>query len=372
MENVPSSCSTESLAAWLALVRAPGMGAVLGGTLVRAFGSPESALAAGPEGWAAAGIPAEFHAGLAQPDRSGIDADLAWLSQGNRSLVTIADPRYPELLKGIGSDAPLALFCAGDPALLVRTQVAIVGARSATPVGRETAHDFAVGLTRAGLLVTSGLALGIDGAAHRGALEAGGATIAVCGTSLESGYPSRHRELAAEIAAKGLLVSEFPTGTPPLAENFPRRNRIISGLSRAVLVIEAAEHSGSLITARLAIEQGREVFAVPGSIHSPLSRGSHRLIRNGAKLTECVADIVDEISPQLGLALGCARVSSGKLPERERLVLEALGFEATPFDSLIERVKLPVGELSEALLTLELAGRVACAPGGSYQRLGMK
>ena len=367
MSDAPARQEKE-LSSWLALVRAPGLGPVLGARLVESFGDPEAALLAGPSGWTAAGVPHALQEGLRAPDRAGIEADLAWLAGAGRALVTLTDPRYPGLLQEI-SNPPLALFCHGDASLLSRTQVAIVGARAATPVGRETAEDFAAQLTRAGLLVTSGLAAGIDGAAHRGALGAGGATVAVCGTGLDRVYPARHRELAHEISARGLLVSEFPTGVAPLADHFPRRNRIISGLSQGVLVIEAAAQSGSLITAKLALEQGREVFAVPGSIHAPLSRGAHALIRNGAKLTEGVADILEEIAPQLGLRFSRAASGARKLPALQQRVLDALGFDATPFDALVERLALPVEALSETLLTLELSGCVASAPGGAYQRL---
>lgn len=363
-----SAASQKQLAHWLALVRAPGLGPVLGARLIESFGDPEGALRAGPGGWSAAGVPPELQQGLRNPDRAGIDADLAWLALAGRELVTLPDPRYPALLQEI-ANPPLALFCHGDASLLSRTQLAIVGARAATPVGRETAESFAAELTRSGLLITSGLAVGIDGAAHRGALAAGGATIAVCGTGLDRVYPARHRELAHEIAARGLLVSEFPTGVEPLADHFPRRNRIISGLARGVLVIEAAAQSGSLITARLALEQGREVFAVPGSIHAPLSRGAHAMIRNGAKLTESVADILEEIAPQLGLRFTRAAPAAPKLPALQQRVLDALGFDATPFDRLVERLAVPVEALSETLLMLELSGRVASAPGGAYQRL---
>jgi DNA processing protein len=219
---------------------------------------------------------------------------------------------------------------------------------------------------------TSGLALGVDGAAHRGALAAGGGTVAVCGTGLDGIFPTRHRELAHEIAARGALVSEFPTGTPPLAENFPRRNRIISGLSLGVLVVEAAPKSGSLITARLAAEQGREVFAIPGSIHSPMSRGPHGLIRQGAKLTESVHDILEELAAQLDERFAPPRETAATAappldPERQR-VLDAVGYEPTPFDRLVERLAMPVDVLCNALLTLELDGRIAPAPGGAYQR----
>jgi DNA processing protein len=263
------------------------------------------------------------------------------------------------------------LFCHGDPDLLVRPQLAIVGARSATRPGLDIAEGFAAELTRLGLLVTSGLATGIDGAAHRGALAAGGATVAVCATGLDRVYPARHRELAHQIAASGVLVSEFPTGVPPLAENFPRRNRLISGLSLGVLVVEAAPQSGSLITARLALEQGREVFAIPGSIHNPTSRGVHALIRQGAKLTESVNDILEEIAPHLGAGFAPAPAdrAGGEIDPTQRRVLDALGFDATPFDRLVEVLSLPVDKLSAALLALELQGCVAAAPGGAYQRL---
>lgn len=359
-----------SLAAWLALVRAPGLGPVLGARLVEFFGDPAAALAAGPDGWRAAGVPYELQAGLAQPDARSIERDLAWLAGPRRALVPLPDARYPALLQEIGNP-PLALFCEGDLDLLGQVQVAIVGARAATPQGCETAERFAFELARAGLVVTSGLARGIDGAAHRGALAAGGSTLAVCGTGLDVVYPWRHRELSRQIAGQGLLVSEFPTGAPAAADHFPRRNRIISGLSRGVLVIEAAARSGSLITARLAMEQGREVFAVPGSIHAPLSRGAHALIRSGAKLTEGVADILEEIAPQLGLNFESAQkqaLEAPRLPRAQQVVLEALGFDAMAFDALASRVALPAAELGEALLMLELAGRIASS-GGAYQRI---
>jgi len=355
---------------WLALTRAPGVGPALAARLLRQFGEPRSLFDAGSASWKAAGIPVALHGGLREPDWAGVEQDLRWLSGERRQLVTWNDARYPAPLREI-VHAPPALFCQGDPQWLARPQLAIVGARSATPQGLETAHAFAAELTRRGLLVTSGLAQGIDGAAHRGALSAGGATIAVCATGLDRVYPAAHRQLAHEITARGLLVSEFPTGTPPLADHFPRRNRLISGLALGVLVVEAAPQSGSLITARFALEQGREVFAIPGSIHSPMSRGPHRLIRQGAKLTEHVDDILEELAP---LAGGQVRFEPppARAPELEptqQRVLDALGFDATPFDLLVERLALPVESLSEALLALELQGRIAAAPGGAYQRL---
>jgi DNA processing protein len=357
---------------WLALIRAPGIGVAHGTRLLEMFGGPQAALEAGRTGWRAAGISAEACAGLLEPDWAGVEQDLQWLSGGGRQLITRDDPRYPSRLLET-ADAPLALFCHGDPALLQRPQLAVVGARTATPSGLETAEAFAAELTRHGLLITSGLALGVDGAAHRGALAADGATLAVCGTGLDRVYPARHRELAHDIAVRGLLVSEFPTGTPPLSENFPRRNRVISGLSLGVLVVEAALQSGSLITARMALEQGREVFAIPGSIHSPLSRGAHALIRQGAKLTESVHDILEELAPIVnnsGESAATAAPGTASITDpMQQRILEALGFEATPVDVLVERLSLSVETLSPALLALELQGRIASAPGGAWQRV---
>ena len=356
---------------WLALVRAPGIGPATGLRLLEHFGDPATLFAAGPEAWRQAGLPPALHAGLLRPDHDGVSQDLRWLEGDNRHLIAWSDPRYPPLLREI-AQAPLALFCHGDPGLLSRRQLAIVGARSVTRQGEETAEGFAAELTRCGLLITSGLALGVDGAAHRGALGAGGATVAVCATGLDRVFPARHRELAREIATRGVLVSEFPCGTPPLPDHFPRRNRIISGLSLGVLVVEAAARSGSLITARLALEQGREVFAIPGSIHSPTSRGPHALIRQGAKLTETVHDILEELTAALDERFERPRDASAEpepLDAERQRVLDAVGFEPTPFDRLIERLALPVDALCSALLTLELDGRIAVAPGGAYQRL---
>lgn len=353
---------------WLALIRADGIGPGTALRLLERFGDPATLLDAAPADWRAAGLPEALHAGLARPDWAGVDRDLDWLEAPGRALVTIQDAKFPARLRAV-PHAPLALFCQGAASLLDRPQLAIVGARSATAGGRELAHGFASELTRRGLLVSSGLALGIDGAAHRGALEAGGATLAVCGTGLDRVYPARHRELAHAIAERGLLVSEFPTGTPPLPDHFPRRNRILSGLAHGVLVVEAAVQSGSLVTARLAMEQGREVFAIPGSIHSPTSRGVHQLIRQGAKLTETVDDILDELAPQLvGRSIERAAPPPTLEPEQRR-VLEALGHDPLQFDRLVERLALPVDRLSATLLALELRGHIASLPGGTYQRL---
>ncbi len=299
--------------------------------------------------------------------------EIAWLAEPHHHLITLSDPRYPPLLREI-ADPPAALYVIGDPAVLSSTQLGIVGSRNPTPGGSETAHAFATYLTLSGLTITSGLAMGVDAAAHRGALVAGGKTIAVAGTGLDRVYPARHRELAHQIAAQGALISEFPLGTPALAFNFPRRNRIISGLSLGVLVVEAALQSGSLITARLAAEQGREVFAIPGSIHNPLARGCHALIRQGAKLVETAADILEELGPIAQLSVparqtdGVGNITSG-LGVEAMTLLECLGFDPTPVDSLIERSGLTPEAVSSMLLVLELQGHVVSAPGGHYNRV---
>jgi DNA processing protein len=313
--------------------------------------------------------------GPERPDPAGIERDLAWLDGPNRTLLTSDDSRYPRQLAAVPGMPP-ALFIEGDPALLSRPQVAIVGARAATAAGRETAFDFAARLAALGFAITSGLATGIDGEAHRGALAARGTTIAVCGTGLDRTYPEEHRELAARIAADGALVSEFPTGTPPAAHNFPRRNRLMSGLARGVLVIEAASRSGSLITARLAGEQGREVMAVPGSIHNPLARGCHRLIRDGAALVESVDDVL--------AALGVSGLANTMKPAPEtsdganspddaldsdaEMLLNALGFEPAGLDRLVQRTGLAAHSVLSMLQMLELEGRVETLPGGRYGR----
>lgn len=304
----------------------------------------------------------------------------SWLAQPGHHLVTRDDPLYPPRLRQI-ERAPPALFVLGDPELLRLPQIAIVGSRNPTPSGQENAEAFAASLARAGLIVTSGLALGIDAAAHQGALSANGLTIAVCGTGLDRVYPARNRALAHEIARHGALVSEFPPGMPALAGNFPRRNRLISGLSLGVLVVEAALQSGSLITARLAGAQGREVFAIPGSIHSPLARGCHRLLREGAKLVESAQDILEEIGPLLNHDQpGMEITGAGRTPDEASprgqddpeygRLLQAIGFGPARIDQLVERTGLTAEALASMLLILELRGEVALVPGGAYQRKG--
>lgn len=357
-------------ALWIALTRLPGVGARSAHALLERFGSVEAVFKAdtaelrrvlGADHPALAAI-------RAAPDPLHLARDREWLGHNGHHLVTWDDPDYPPLLREI-SDPPVALYVAGDPTLLARAQIAIVGARHPTPGGRENARAFAQALARAGLVVTSGLALGIDGAAHQGALAAGGATVAVTGTGLDRVYPPAHRELAHAIVRTGALVSEFPLGTPPRAENFPVRNRLISGLALGVLVIEAAAHSGSLITARCALEQGREVFAVPGSIHSPLSRGCHALIRDGAKLVETAEDVLEELGPLARYAQeASAAATVPALPPAAAAFLAHLGYDPVSVDTLVERSGLTADVVSSMLLQLELQGHVAACPGGKYVR----
>jgi len=367
--------TSDSLRYWLALLRTPGLGCRGINRLLGLTGGDPKPLFTRQHP-AHQGLKPVSIAYLRDPDWQPVEQDLRWLEQAGRHILSIRDPRYPALLKEI-TDPPPLLFIQGDPALLENPQLAIVGSRNPTPGGRQSASDFARFLSSAGLTITSGLAAGIDGAAHGGALEADAPTVAVTGTGLDRVYPASHRELAHRIAERGALVSELVPGTPPLAANFPRRNRIISGLSVGTLVVEAARQSGSLITARMASEQGREVFAIPGSIHNPLARGCHALIRQGAKLVEQAGDILEELSPLLGSLL---REPAVETPQDEveprqwdreyRQLMSVLDFEPTPVDLLIERSGLTADAVSSMLLLLELEGFVSAAPGGRYCRTG--
>ncbi|WP_257387161.1 DNA-processing protein DprA [Tahibacter caeni] len=320
---------------------------------------------------------------LRAPDRSRIDADLTWLAAGGRHLLTWLDADYPALLREAGT-APAALFVDGDASSLWLPQIAVVGARSATAGGLANARSFASHLAAAGLVVTSGLADGVDAAAHAAALDAGRATIAVMGTGPDLVYPRRQAALAERIRGRGALVSEFPPGVPARPDHFPRRNRIIAGLPLGVLVVEAGVQSGSLITARLAGEQGREVFALPGSIHNPLARGCHQLIRQGARLVETADEIVEELAP-LARALGDRlrarlaeplQAATAEPPDGATAahdaeyvkVLAALGYDPVSLDELASRTGLGVAALSSMLLLLELEGEVSNSGGGRYQR----
>jgi DNA processing protein len=361
------------LEAWLTLQQLPGgrarieLLAQLGG-IEAVFAAPRATLVqALPES------PQAVEAILRGPDAAGAARLRDWLAQAaNHHFIVWDDPDYPPLLREI-PDPPLALHVIGSRAVLATAQVALVGSRNPTPAGLENARAFAHSLAGAGLAITSGLALGVDGAAHRGALDAGGTTVAVCGTGLDRVYPARHRELAHAIAARGALVSEFVLGTPPQAWHFPVRNRLISGLSLGVLVIEAALQSGSLITARLANEQGREVFAVPGSIHSPLARGCHALIRQGAKLVETAQDVVEELGALAQFVRAptapATAIAHERLPHAATQLLECLGHDPATLDVLVERSGLTADAVSSMLVTLELDGLVATMPGGRFQRL---
>ncbi len=365
--------------AWLIWLRAPEFGPARLARVRARFASMAAALAAGPNVWRELGAGAAALAWLGAPDRGRIDADLRWLEAPGRSLLTADSSDYPALLAR-SAQPPTALFVAGDAALLWNPQVAIVGSRHASAGGLANARAFARDLALAGFTITSGLAAGIDGAAHAAALAAGGTSVAVLGSGLDRIYPRRHQDLAGQLQASGALVSEFPPGTPPLPENFPRRNRIIAGLSLATLVVEAGLQSGSLITARLAAEAGREVFAIPGSIHNPMARGCHRLLREGAGLVETVTDVLDGLGPlarELGAEIS-ARLppqpspeSSPKpvlSPECRRLWL-AIGHDLVEFDLLLERSGLTAAAISSMLITLELDGLIAALPGNRYQRL---
>lgn len=376
----------EELRAWLRLALTPGVGNSTARKLLTAFGS----------------VQAIFEQSSATLQQLGSDklaralrnepADLAaqqqttmdWLQAGDdRRIAVLGDPAYPQALLDI-EDPPLMLYMLGTLASSahsatekIANSLAIVGSRNPTPQGENNARQFAKAFGSAGICVVSGLALGIDGAAHDGAMLGGGETIAVVGTGLDRVYPKRHLDLAHRIARQGMIISEFPLGTPPLTANFPRRNRIISGLSRGTLVVEAALQSGSLITARLAAEQGKEVFAIPGSIHSPQSRGCHSLIKQGAKLVEVAQDVLEEL--RLAPTSGAAPDALQAQPEedegnetagnRDSPLLAALGFDAVSLDALQARTGLDTAHLQAGLLELELDGQVARLPGGLFQRM---
>ncbi len=301
-----------------------------------------------------------------------VRADLAWAQADNNHLLCYDDDGYPALLRQI-PDFPVLLYASGDIELLRAPQIAIVGSRLCTPGGARTAFDFAARLAAAGLVVTSGMALGIDGQAHSGALQAGGRTLAVTATGIDLDYPGRHRKLAAQIRQQGLIVSEFPLGTSAQRPNFPQRNRIISGLALGVLVVEAAQRSGSLITAGLAAEQGREVFAIPGSIHNPQTRGCHDLIRDGATLVEDPGDITRELTQLASFAIGenceVASVDNTEVDPAHRRLLDSIGYDPVNCDILVQRSGLTIDQLSSMLLVLELNDLIQSAPGGCFVRI---
>jgi DNA processing protein len=355
----------DELAAWLRLTLIPGIGGEGQRRLLQAFGDPAAIFSASPGALRAAtgGVLAEQL--LAHDAGRQVAAGLDWASRPGNRILTLADAGYPQALL-TAADPPVLLYAKGDIGRLNRPALAIVGARAATKQGEANAEAFARALAAAGLTIVSGLAAGIDAAAHRGALKEPAATVAVIGTGIDRIYPAKNEALAREIAERGCLVSEFPIGTPPIAANFPRRNRIIAGLARGCLVVEAAQQSGSLITARLAAEAGREVFAIPGSIHAPQSKGCHALIKQGAKLVESARDILEELRWEKIVNPGAV----APVPEAETdPLLIALGRDPLDLDSLCERTGLGADVLLARLLPLELDGRIGQLPGGRYQRL---
>lgn len=364
----------KELTARLVLWRVPGIGPAHFNTLLERFGQAEAVLDAGPAALEPLGLPAKTLGALKAHDPDGAAADLRWLQAEGHHLLTPEAPAYPQRLRGIAQPPPI-LFVLGDPDTLSHPQLAMVGSRNPSPVGRDTAHDFAKHLAAAGLGITSGLAQGIDAASHEGALAAQGYTLAVTATGLDRVYPSENKALAHRIAESGALISEFPIGSGPRPGHFPRRNRLISALSLGTLVVEAAPHSGSLITARSANEQGREVFAIPGSIHNPMARGCHRLIREGAKLVETAEDILEELAPLLSAAhsdntpISGAEAPAPELSPEYQYILDCMGYDPTPIDQLVERSGLTPEAVSSMLLILELQDKVASANGGCYIRL---
>lgn len=367
----------------------PGLGAGHLRALVERHGSGQAALAAVQAGRAGIELPQAAASRLRDADPATVDADLDWLSAPGHHLLTWLDADYPALLRE-APRPPAALFVRGDPGLLWHPQLAMVGSRNPTAGGADTARAFAATLAGTGLVVTSGLASGIDAAAHRGALQAGGRTIAVVGTGVDLAYPASHAGLMAEIVATGAVVSEFPLGTAARPPHFPLRNRIIAGLSLGTFVVEAALRSGSLITARLAGEAGREVFALPGSIHNPMARGCHRLIRDGARLVETAGEIVEELRPlaqalavrlRAGLApyagddhgapdpAGSPAAGADRLADPDyRRLWQALGHDPQPVDVLAARSGLTTPQISSMLLLMELDGLITVGANGRYGR----
>ena len=380
---------------WLKLLLAPGLGI---GTLGQ-LGIPPDDFPKLPDRSASElrrlGLKGAIIQALHDPDSERLQACKDWLAAPGHHLIPITDSLYPPLLKRIDS-APLVLLVNGSPDVLVRPQLAIVGSRNVTAGGREHAREFADSLSKAGFVITSGLALGVDGEAHAAAIEAGGLTIAVGGTGPDQVYPARHRQLAHQIVDNGAVISSYAPGVGPRPGHFPARNRIISGMSLGVLVVEAGIQSGSLITARLAAEQGREVFAIPGSIRNPMARGCHRLIRQGAKLVETAEEVIEELRPlaeQLADSLrGLIRRTTAEASQtvsvnaaqsdvnpsspamlhdvQTQQLLEAVGFDPTPIDSIIQRTKMSTQTVSAMLLMLELEGHVNAHAGGRYSRKG--
>jgi DNA processing protein len=354
------------LASWLQLTLTPGIGAAALRGMLREFGLPQAVLEKRRSELARFIDGTALESLDSPPVRAAVQRALAWAAEPGRAIVTLADETYPRALLEI-ADPPALLYAVGRVELLQRPAIAVVGSRNATAQGESNAESFARVLGDAGLTIVSGLALGIDAAAHRGGLAGAASTVAVLGTGIDVIYPRRNAALAEQIAARGLIISEFPLGTAPAAHNFPRRNRLISGLARGCLVVEAAVASGSLITARSAAEQGREVFAIPGSIHSPFSKGCHALIKSGAKLVESAEDVLAELNgfkPS-----GYAATTTARVDHEENVLLAYMGHDPVDVDFLCTRAGLSAEQVSSELLRLELDGRITALPGGLYQRL---
>lgn len=359
---------------WFAFLRLPVRDIESQHILLREFKSPVRIFSSGNQRISEFGLLNKTIDFIRNPPWERIKRDLAWYQSPGNDLITIMDERYPKILKEI-HDPPLALYLSGNPKVLNCTQISIVGSRRPTTDGKRIARDLAGQLAGLGITITSGLAAGLDSCAHLGALDADGQTIAVLGSGLNMIYPPRNKNLAGKIARKGAVVSEFPPDFAPKPVNFPRRNRIISGLSTGTLVVEAALKSGSLITAGFALEQGREVFAVPGSIYNPLSRGCHGLIRQGAKLVENINDILDEIAPLAHLTIDCKQdlnrdVKKIKgLDECCKLLLDNIGSRPVSVDYLVEETNLTANVVTAKLINMELMGVIESTPGGRYIRL---
>ncbi len=368
MEHLPDA--HQDLIAWLRLEQTPGVGNETARRLLARFGLPAQIFAASHAALSELVSPRLAKALLASPPgfQEQIDKTLAWQEQPGNLVLTLADAGYPRSLLEI-PDPPLMLYVKGRAALLEAATLAVVGSRNATVQGIRNAEQFSASLSSAGLCISSGLAAGIDAAAHQGALTGPGSTIAVIGTGADIVYPARNRNLAHLIAEGGCIVSEYSLSTPALAPNFPRRNRIISGLAKGVLVVEAAAQSGSLITARMAAEQGREVFAIPGSIHSPLSKGCHQLIRQGAKLVESAQDILEELQFHAKTAISQAQPQASFMETCEAGLLKEISFDPVHMDMLASRTGMNIASLTTELLSLELNGQLEALPGGYYRRL---
>ncbi|HSH73729.1 MAG TPA: DNA-processing protein DprA [Methylophilaceae bacterium] len=365
-----NSLDENDLALWICLNQIHGLGAQSFCKLLQAFDSPEQIFATSYNQLitvVAEPIAKQISAG---PDFDSTSSTLNWLENADNHLITLANKDYPRALLEI-SDPPPLLFAKGHLHWLNTPAISVVGSRNASHQGEKNAEDFSQALCQQGYTIVSGMALGIDGAAHRGALKANGATIAVVGTGLDIVYPARHRELAHQIVERGLIISEFGLGTPSRAQNFPRRNRIISGLGLGCLVVEANVQSGSLITAKLAAEQGREVFAIPGSIHSPMSKGCHELIKQGAKLVDNIKDILDELGSISSDSYAESTMPTSQVANASQAdpILACIGYDPISMESLVERSGLTSEHLSAMLLMLELENKVASLPGGRYQRI---